>query len=55
MESILLLIPISILLLAVAGWAFVWAVNHHQFDDLDQRALEILDEDLDQKNRRQPQ
>jgi cbb3-type cytochrome oxidase maturation protein len=42
---ILLLIPISLVLLGVAVWAFFWAVNHAQFDDLDTPALTPLTED----------
>jgi len=36
---LLLLIPISLLFLAGAVWAFFWAVNHDQFDDLDTPGL----------------
>jgi len=40
------MVPISVLLLALAIWAFVWAVKRGQFDDLDTPALDILvDED----------
>ena len=42
MIILLLLIPLSVLLLAVAIWAFVWAVRKGQFDDLDTPALDIL-------------
>jgi cbb3-type cytochrome oxidase maturation protein len=35
MNILLLLIPISLVLLGVAVWAFVWAVRRGQFDDLD--------------------
>lgn len=45
MNIILLLIPLSIALLALAVWAFFWAVNHAQFDDLDTPALSPLAED----------
>jgi len=45
MNIILLLIPLSIVLLALAVWAFFWAVNHAQFDDLDTPALTPLAED----------
>lgn len=44
MESLLLLIPISMLLLALAGATFVWAVKRHQFDDLERHALDLFDE-----------
>ncbi len=42
MNIILLLIPISLVLLGVGIWAFFWAVNHAQFDDLDTPALTPL-------------
>ena len=35
MEILVLLIPLSVLLLGLAAWAFIWAVNNRQFDDLD--------------------
>jgi cbb3-type cytochrome oxidase maturation protein len=42
MTILLLLIPLSLVLLGVAVWAFVWAVRRGQFDDLDSPALDIL-------------
>ncbi len=45
MEILALLIPISILLVAVAAAAFIWAVNNNQFDQLDQHAVDILEDD----------
>ena len=45
MNIILLLIPLSLALLALGVWAFFWAVNHAQFDDLDTPALSPLAED----------
>ncbi len=47
MEILLLLIPLSFLLLGVAAWAFIWSVNHGQFDNLERRALDIFDEPSD--------
>ena len=47
MNIILLLIPISMILLGAGIWAFFWAVNHSQFDDLDTPALTPLSEDSD--------
>ncbi|MEM1079998.1 MAG: cbb3-type cytochrome oxidase assembly protein CcoS [Pseudomonadota bacterium] len=43
MNAIYLLIPLSLLLLSLALWAFFWAVRNDQFDDLDTPALDILD------------
>ena len=45
MEILFLLIPLSLVLLAVAIWAFFWAVRNNQFDDLDSPAMDILDFD----------
>jgi cbb3-type cytochrome oxidase maturation protein len=42
MNSLLLLIPISLVLLGVALGAFAWAVRRGQFDDLETPALDIL-------------
>ena len=42
MNILLLLVPLSLVLLGVAIWAFVWAVRRGQFDDLDTPALDIL-------------
>ncbi|MHA6205197.1 cbb3-type cytochrome oxidase assembly protein CcoS [Dyella soli] len=45
MIILLLLIPLSLMLLAVAIGAFVWAVRKGQFDDMDTPALDILRDD----------
>ena len=45
MSIALLLIPLGLLLLAVAVWAFFWAVNNDQFEDLDHVAQHALDEE----------
>ena len=45
MNSIYLLIPLSLLLVGVAVWAFFWAVNGGQFEELDERAEAALEED----------
>ena len=47
MRILLLLVPISLVLLGLAAWAFVWAVRRGQFDDLDTPALDILTDDED--------
>lgn len=44
MSMLLVLIPLSLLLVGFAVWAFLWAVNSGQFDDLDTPAWEILTE-----------
>ena len=45
MNILLLLVPLSVLLLGVAVWAFAWAVRRGQFDDLDTPAIDILADD----------
>ena len=45
MSSLLVLIPLGVMLLAVAIGAFVWAVRHGQFDDLGAEGLGILLDD----------
>ena len=42
---LLMLIPLSLVLLAAAIGAFVWAVRKGQFDDMDTAALDILRHD----------
>jgi cbb3-type cytochrome oxidase maturation protein len=39
MNILFVLIPLSLVLVALAAWAFFWSVNHDQFDDLDTPAL----------------
>ncbi|GAA0785964.1 cbb3-type cytochrome oxidase assembly protein CcoS [Marinobacterium sediminicola] len=48
MEIIYLLIPIAIILVSVALWAFFWSVRQGQFDDLESPAHRILFEDDEQ-------
>jgi cbb3-type cytochrome oxidase maturation protein len=42
---VFVLIPLAVLLLGAAVWAFIWAVNHGQFDDLEGPAHRILFDD----------
>ncbi len=45
MIMLLVLIPVSLLLVGIAVWAFFWAAENGQFDDLDTPALSVLAED----------
>ena len=45
MNILLFLIPVSIVLLGVAVWAFRWAVRKGQFENLDAAAIDILRDD----------
>ena len=49
MNILLALIPISMILVAIAVAAFVWAVKRGQYDDLDTPALDILREDPNER------
>lgn len=57
MSIVILLIPIAIILVSIAIWAFFWSVNSGQFDDLESPAHSILyddDDDLIPEDARQP-
>jgi cbb3-type cytochrome oxidase maturation protein len=45
MDSLYLLIPLSIVLVLAIGGLLAWAVLSGQFDDLDTEGRRILDED----------
>jgi len=47
MTILFALIPLAMLLLIFAVWAFFWAVRTGQFDDLDTPAVRILLDDED--------
>ncbi|MFT6038056.1 MAG: cbb3-type cytochrome oxidase maturation protein [Candidatus Azotimanducaceae bacterium] len=55
MEVVFVLIPISLLIVIVAIWAFVWSVRTDQYEDLEKEAFRILydeelvDEELDEE------
>jgi cbb3-type cytochrome oxidase maturation protein len=53
MKIIYLLIPLSLLLLSLAVWAFFWAVRNNQFDDLETPALDVLEDEDDVRRRRE--
>lgn len=42
MEILYLLIPLSIVLLGLIVWVFMWAISSGQFDDLEGPAHRIL-------------
>jgi cbb3-type cytochrome oxidase maturation protein len=48
MESVYLLIPLSIVLIGIGVWAFFWAVDRGQFEDLAQGERLALEEDAAQ-------
>jgi cbb3-type cytochrome oxidase maturation protein len=44
MESLFILIPLSLVLAAIIGAAFWWSVNSGQFDELDREGNRVLDD-----------
>ncbi|GLR62987.1 cbb3-type cytochrome oxidase assembly protein CcoS [Marinospirillum insulare] len=49
MNILFLLIPLSLVLLSLAIWAFFWAVKNNQFEDLEGPAYSILFDDDEPK------
>jgi cbb3-type cytochrome oxidase maturation protein len=45
MEALFLLVPLSVLLVALAIWIFFGAADSGQFDDLEGPALRVLHDD----------
>ena len=45
MSILYILIPLALLLLGLAVWAFFWAVGSGQFDDLDTPAIRVVMDD----------
>jgi cbb3-type cytochrome oxidase maturation protein len=48
MSMIFVLIPLAVMLLAVAVWALLWAIKTGQFDDLESHGWSVVLDD-DQK------
>jgi len=48
MSMLYVLIPLAVLLLAVAVWALLWAIKSGQFDDLESQGWSVVLDD-DQK------
>ena len=46
MSMLYVLIPLALMLLAVAAWALIWAIRTGQFDDLESHGWSVvLDDD----------
>jgi len=50
MEIVFILIPISLIIIGVALWAFVWSVRNDQYEDLEKEAYGILFDENGNKN-----
>ena len=48
MSILYVLIPLALMLLAVAAWALIWAIRNGQFDDLESHGWSVVLDD-DQK------
>ena len=51
MAALYILIPVAVVLVALAIWVFFWAVDSGQYDDLDGPAHSILFDEEDPKHR----
>jgi len=49
MEVIFVLVPVSMIIVGIAVWAFIWSVRNEQFEDLEKEAHSILFEDNELK------
>ncbi len=49
MSVLYIVVPVALLIVAVAVAAFVWATNRGQFDDLDTPAMRMLHDDDERK------
>ena len=47
MDILFLLIPISLIIMGIAVWVFLWAIRSGQFEDLEGPAYRILMDDDD--------
>lgn len=45
MSILYVLIPLALVILGAAVWAFFWAVGSGQFDDMDTPAMRVLMDD----------
>lgn len=50
MEIIFVLVPVSLLLILLATWAFVWSVGNDQFENLDEESRRVLFEEGEPKS-----
>jgi cbb3-type cytochrome oxidase maturation protein len=45
MESLFILIPVAMIFCGLAVWAYLWAIDSGQYDDLDKESHRILFDD----------
>jgi cbb3-type cytochrome oxidase maturation protein len=54
MELFFVLIPITIVLVGLSIWAFLWSARNDQFEDLDKQAYSIFFDDDEQLAQKDP-
>ncbi|SDH82725.1 cbb3-type cytochrome oxidase assembly protein CcoS [Pseudomonas panipatensis] len=50
MPALYVMIPVALIIVAIAVWIFFWAVNSGQYDDMESPAHSILFDDEDPKH-----
>lgn len=55
MDVLYLLIPISLIIVAIAVWVFMWAIRSGQYEDMEGPAHRILMDDDDPLVPRKPE
>ena len=55
MDILYLLIPVSLIIVAIAIWVFMWAIRSGQYEDMEGPAHRILMDDDDPLVPRQPE
>lgn len=51
METFLILIPVTLALVALSLWAFVWSARNGQFEDIDRQGWSILFDNAEEQKR----
>jgi len=55
MEILIFLVPLASVVVAIAVWAFIWALRRGQFDDLDSPAWRIVFDDQERQRKADPE
>lgn len=51
MEILIFLVPLASVVVAIAVWAFIWALRRGQFDDLDSPGWRIVFDDQEKQRK----
>ena len=55
METFLILIPVTLTLVVLSLWAFVWSARNGQFEDIDRQAWSILFDNAEEVHKQEAQ